>query len=136
MLPSHEKCPVCDITLKHNPRINRPAPIINQTKPGFYVESNCNNDMTFHLFFQLSSKEGELLVEKITFPQLGREIEVNYTLNKTVLIYWCLPRFDPQTKKWVHGEPTRVEIKDNLVSLDYPTLDKAVKKIKTLALFL
>lgn len=92
--------------------------------------------MTFHLFFQLSSKEGELLVEKITFPQLGREIEINYALNKTVLIYWVQPRFDAQTKKWVHGEPAKVEIKDKLIPLDYPLLDKAVQKIKTLALFL
>lgn len=136
MLHSHDKCPICGLGLKHIPKIMIAAPIIHQNKSGSYIESICNKDMTFHLFFQLSSKEGERLVEKITFPQEGKEIEVNYTLNKTSMIYQSKTRFDSQQKKWDHRPPTILELKDRILDLDYPGLEKITKKIKSLAAFL
>ena len=137
MLPSHDMCPICNNPLKHIVGINKAAPIINKKELGYYVESTCaNRDNTFHIFYQFTSKEGELLVEKIQFPQEGMEIEVNYALNRTMMTFFSKPKWDYVNKKWDHGSAESIELKDRLVALDYPKLEKATKKIKSLAIFL
>jgi hypothetical protein len=86
--------------------------------------------MPSHVFFQITSLYNELLVEKICFPRDNFEIDVNYVLTSTILTY-----FNSSTLS-NYVENDKVVLKNRLVTLDYPDLIKARKKIKTLALFI
>lgn len=136
MIKAYETCPICHQAMIHSKRLNKSCPLIEKDKFS-YVESVCNhtstdknNDMPSHVFFQITSLYNELLVEKICFPRDNFEIDVNYVLTSTILTY-----FNSSTLS-NYVENDKVVLKNRLVTLDYPDLIKARKKIKTLALFI
>jgi hypothetical protein len=134
---SHEKCPVCGKDLLHAKYLNQLCVVLSQKTS--FVESVCNqmadppDESVYptHLFFQITSLYGALLYEKINFPYKSFEVEVNYTkIAKQSVITYFSP---PNVLKSV--PPTKLEI-NRLLELDYPKLEKVIRKVKTLAPFL
>lgn len=124
-------CPICNKQLKHIKRVYHPCPILNKPRLSF-IESVCNissniENSTTHQYYQISSMYLDLYFEKINFTQKSFEIEVNYVLSNTQISYFV--------KSGHIGEPTTIKY-DYIFELDYPDLEKTLKKIKTLALFI
>lgn len=136
MLSSHEKCPICGEEMKHAKYLNKKCLALND-KIICYVESICNRvedqerEYRRHLFFQVTTLYGELLMEKIQFPFDSIEIEVNYHKSQSIITY--LPKPDPYRPNAVPVD--KVEI-PRLLVLDYPKLEKTINKAKTLVLFI
>jgi hypothetical protein len=141
-MKSYENCPVCQRCLIHSKRICRKCTIARGQILSF-VESVCNqcnnsdavlglskinHDLPNHIFFQVSSLYGNLLFEKVYFPPKCIEVEVNYVLSLSKLIY--LP-----TNALSDRHFTEVVLNGYLIKLDYPLLEKTQKRIKTLAAF-
>lgn len=136
MLSSHETCPVCQRELKHAKYINKKCAALDGKAISF-VESVCNlvtdeeHEYPRHIFFQVTTLYKTCLMEKIQFPFDSFEVEVNYHRSNTIITY--LPKPDPFA---ANARPLdKIEMK-RLLDLDYPSLEKVIKKAKTLALFL
>jgi hypothetical protein len=137
MLPSYEACPICQTDLKHRPMLNKPCPLIEKDKLSF-VESVCNSkpENTHHLYFQLTSLYKEMMCEIITFPTRGFVVEVNYVLHCSRITFWNKAKYDDTLGIWTEAIPDVVELDNKLITLDYPSLDKMIRKVTNLASFL
>jgi hypothetical protein len=134
MLSAHETCPICNKPLLFAKYINKDSGIMK--KKFSWAEGICNKgiDNYQHVFFQISSLYGERLFEKISFAAKSCEIEVNYVDHYSQINYW--PKVNQDIHNASSSIPESVRIDNKLVDLDYPLLEKATNKIKTLALFL
>lgn len=144
MLSSHEICPICGKELLHSKKLNQSCAVVDHKKMSF-VESICNtgsNDIEHgspaHIFFQITSLYGCLLFQKIHLANHNFEVDINYTKHTSTITY--LPRqniFDQKTQTWITNfQPEKVPLEEVLLDLDYPKLEKIIKKVKTLAPFL
>lgn len=134
---SHEKCPVCGKDLLHAKYLNQLCVVLSQKTS--FVESICNqvkelsdeSEYPQHLFFQVTSLYGQLMYEKINFPSRNFEVEVNYikVSKQSVITYFNVANSASTTPA------TKLEI-NRLLELDYPKLEKVIRKVKTLAPFL
>jgi len=146
MLPSHEVCPICNKKIHHIKCISKKCPILNIDSLSF-IESICNNvdttiidkkiEHSIHLFFEITSLYGELLYMKVNFPYYnsGVDVEVNYSLHKSTITYFNKPIFD-KNKFRINKFAEILVLENRLLELDFPTLEKTIKKIKTIAPFL
>lgn len=134
MLASHEVCPICNQPLLIGKYINKDSGIMK--KKFSWAEGICNkgSDNYQHVFFQISSLYGERLFEKISFAEKHCEIEINYVSHSSQINYWSKPK-EGETQS-SSSLPESLLIPNKIVDLDYPLLEKAINKIKTLALFL
>ncbi len=81
-----------------------------------------------------------MMCQSIEFPDKNYKIEINYVLYNTQLTYFNKPDIhcvsQPGPYSPTPEPPKLIVLKNRLVDLDYPELTTALKKIKTLALFL
>jgi len=135
-MKAHEKCPVCQRSLNSYTHLCNKC-IVTGGQILSYIEYTCNSDILNvlqggpnninHLFAQVSSLYGDLFFEKVYFPLKSIEVEVNYVLHLSKLIY--LPKVNS------NRDTTEVIVKGHLIKLDYPHLERAQKRIKNLAVF-
>lgn len=134
MLASRDICPICNKKLLIAKFINKDSGLFK--KKFSWTETICNSgsDNYEHVFLEVSSIYGERLFEKISFASKACEIEVNYVEHYSQINYWAKPQDGQQHSS--SSLPEVLRIPNKLVELDYPLLEKATNKIKTLALFL
>lgn len=146
MSSSHETCPICHRELVHAKYLNRPCKIAGGQAMSF-LESTCNNvdfskpspDYPFHLFFQVSSLYETKLFESVSFPDINRLVSVNYVTMTSEITY-----YGPSDTHFITSPhapttftpPQIVTVKNKVLTLDYPKLEKIRDKIRILAPFL
>ena len=73
-----------------------------------------------------------MLFQKVELTQQNVSLEINYVLHESVITY--LPKLNRDIDTVVL--PERLVLATRLVELDFPFLEKSIKKMKTLANFL
>ena len=144
MLSSHEKCPVCGKEMRHIKYLNKKCGVLNNQAVSF-VESVCSDvifakdmkkveDYPYHQFFQVTSLYGDLYFQKVQFPDKNQEININYYTKKSEMIWYGSWKTDPVTGEDVTTEPITASI-DAIIELDYPFLERTIRRFKSLLIF-
>lgn len=108
----HDRCPICNSELKVDVLLRNETWFGKKIHIKKYV---CSKDS----FIQITDLYKSVLFESVSFDK-GLSLNINY-VNHNSIIY-----LDGSNK---------IELKNRIVDLDYPLLEKARQKVKTLALF-
>lgn len=127
----HNHCPVCGNIFCHSAKyLQTKCYVLNNKKLSFveYICDGIRDTFTQHVFFQIISLYDDLYYECVSLPENNIEVAVDYVNNITFLIYL--------RNKTPANRSETMELKNTIIELDYPKLEKVIQKVNTYKPFL